>query len=109
MILVWVTLSLIVGIMGNKREIGFIGAFIISLIFSPLIGGIITSFSKIQDQEAYLANLLLDQHAQAWQELRNHHTPFLADELERLKGFREQGVLTEEEYQSAKRKAVGLA
>ena len=46
----WFLLSLLVGSIGNNRNIGFWGAFILSLILSPIIGLIFTliSNSKIQ-------------------------------------------------------------
>lgn len=42
MIIAWLLLSVLVGFIGAGRNIGFFGAFILSLILSALIGGIIT-------------------------------------------------------------------
>jgi len=42
MLIAWLLLSVLVGFIGAGRNIGFFGALILSLILSPLIGGIIT-------------------------------------------------------------------
>ncbi|MFC2106870.1 tetratricopeptide repeat protein [Bacteroidota bacterium] len=40
-VIFWIVLSLIIGFLGSKKNIGFAGAFILSLLLSPLIGLII--------------------------------------------------------------------
>jgi tetrahydromethanopterin S-methyltransferase subunit C len=42
----WIVLALVVGFLGKERTTGFWGAFILSLILSPLIGVIIVALSK---------------------------------------------------------------
>lgn len=44
-IFLWLILSVLVGILGGKRKIGFALALICSLLLSPLIGLIITLIS----------------------------------------------------------------
>lgn len=46
----WVLFSLLIGAIGNNRNIGFWGAFFLSLILSPLIGLIFTIISKSHTQ-----------------------------------------------------------
>ena len=46
----WFLLSLLVGSIGNNRNIGFWGAFLLSLILSPIIGLIFTLISKSHTQ-----------------------------------------------------------
>jgi len=41
----WITLSIVTGIIGSSREIGFI-AFLLSFFFSPLVGLIIVFDSR---------------------------------------------------------------
>ncbi|WKK83931.1 hypothetical protein QYS48_16965 [Marivirga arenosa] len=41
----WFGASLLVGLLGKDRKIGFAVSFIVSLLLSPLIGLIVTSFS----------------------------------------------------------------
>ena len=47
--IIWFVLSLLVAYMGEGRKIGAIWAFILALVFSPLIGGIIVLASKHKD------------------------------------------------------------
>jgi len=42
----WIAMSLVIGIMGNKRRIGSLAAFFISLLLSPFVGLIVTVFSS---------------------------------------------------------------
>jgi len=42
----WVSLSIIIGIIGYKREIGALGAYFVSLLFSPLVGAIVIAASS---------------------------------------------------------------
>lgn len=44
-IILWIVFSILVGLMGEKRSIGFGGALLLSLILSPLAGFIITACS----------------------------------------------------------------
>lgn len=46
----WFLLSLLVGSIGNNRNIGFWGAFLLSLILSPIMGLIFTLISKSHTQ-----------------------------------------------------------
>ena len=47
----WILLSFVVGSMGSGRSIGFIGAFLLSLIFSPIIGILIVIASDRVKEE----------------------------------------------------------
>ena len=38
MILIWFVLCLLLGWAGSKRNIGFFGGFVLSLLLSPIIG-----------------------------------------------------------------------
>ncbi len=42
----WIVFSILIGLVGKQRKIGFGGAFFLSLLLSPLIGLIITLISK---------------------------------------------------------------
>jgi hypothetical protein len=41
----WILFSILIGLLGQNRKIGFLGAFLFSLLLSPIIGLIITLFS----------------------------------------------------------------
>ena len=63
-VLLWIFLSVIVGILGNRRSIGFIGAFLISLIISPIIGFIITLMFENKEEKEYKHDVLKTQKEQ---------------------------------------------
>lgn len=50
-IIAFLIFSLLVGLLGEKRKIGFGWSFVLSLFLSPIIGLIITLFSKKKDIE----------------------------------------------------------
>lgn len=50
MLIGWFIFSLLIGAIGNNRNIGFWGAFFLSLILSPIIGLIFTLISKSHTQ-----------------------------------------------------------
>lgn len=50
MIIGWFLFSLLIGAIGNNRNIGFWNAFFLSLILSPIIGLIFTLISKSHTQ-----------------------------------------------------------
>lgn len=46
LIFIWILFSIFVGVFGATRKIGFIGAFLLSLLLSPILGLIFTMISK---------------------------------------------------------------
>lgn len=78
MLLGWIGLSVLVGVLGEKRAIGFMWGMFLSLLLSPLLGFIIVMCSsrKPEDKTEILK----------------------ADYLERLVKMKQDGVLTDEEY-----------
>lgn len=87
LIIGWFVLSLIVGMIGESRNIGFGGGFIISLLLSPLIGIIVVlaSRGKLETQ------VLLKQRDQSQ-----------VSELEKLASLKDGGHLSQEEYDKLK-------
>lgn len=51
LLLFQIALSVLVGLLGRNRKIGFGLSFVLSLFLSPLIGLVITLFSKKNDVE----------------------------------------------------------
>lgn len=49
-IILWLIFSLLVGVIGSKRNIGFLFSFILSLLLSPIIGLIFTLLSKSETE-----------------------------------------------------------
>ena len=64
-VLPWLLFSFIVGLIGSNRKIGFFGAFILSLLLSPLIGFIITIVSKSK------SDIFRDKQSRVAQEYNN--------------------------------------
>lgn len=102
MIIAWLLLSVLVGFIGAGRNIGFFGAFILSLILSPLIGGIIT-LASTSKATATMASEAKKQTV-ALQNLQGKSIP---EQLQDLAALRDAGTITEEEYNAAKSKILG--
>ena len=50
-VIIWLIFSVLVAAFGESRKIGFGGALATSILFSPLIGFIVTALSKSKEQE----------------------------------------------------------
>jgi hypothetical protein len=115
MIIGWFIFSIIVGIIGANRNIGFWGAFLLSLILSPLIGIIVTLISKDQEEEEYKNEILKTQEAQKTAleklttknlEVKKELTTSIADEIIKMKKLKDSGTITEEDFISFKNKLI---
>jgi len=96
----WIIFSFVVGIIGKSRNIGFVGAFIVSLLLSPLLGIIITAFSK-SNEDIEKDKIRQEEQDQARRLLLNLHKPqqlTIADELESINKLKRDGLISEEEY-----------
>lgn len=107
--LFWIIFSLVIGFLGSGRKIGFGGAFFLSLLLSPLIGLIVTLVSKDKDAEQYKKQVFETQQIQAEvlksiQERKpiNSSQKSITEQLESLQKMKEEGHLTDEDYQKAK-------
>jgi phosphate/sulfate permease len=104
--LLWVVFSFIVGIIAAERKIGFWSAFFISLILSPLIGLILTFFSKSKEEEAYQKSILITQKKQEESLNKLSNSISISDELSKLKKLREDNSITDEEFQKLRSKII---
>lgn len=104
-IVTWVVFCTIVGAIGSDKKIGFTGAFFLSLILSPLIGLIITLFSKSLDSVQIEKEVLINQKEQT-KLLAENNKMNIANEIERLANLRDNGVITEDEFQQAKQRLI---
>ena len=107
----WIIFSFVVGFVGSGRKIGFLGAFFLSLLLSPLIGLIVALVSKNEADEAYKEKVLTVQQKQqeTLMKLSSTEKPkivSIADELEKLKRLREENLITEDEFQNLKNKVI---
>ncbi|WP_153914679.1 hypothetical protein [Shewanella sp. TC10] len=62
-IMIWIVLSVIVGMIGSTRKIGFFASFLASLIFSPLIGLLICVASQSNVDKTFQESILKNQEA----------------------------------------------
>ena len=105
----WIIFSIIVGALGSGRKIGFAGAFFLSLLLSPVIGLIITLFSKDKEDEKYKQEVLSTQKQQqeTLSEIKQNAKPVsISEELNKLKELKGKGLLSEDEFQKAKDKIL---
>ena len=107
----WIILSFVVGFIGNDRKIGIGGAFIISLIFSPLIGLIFTLISKTNAEEKYRESVLETQRSQQeslkkLSESKVTQKNSIADEIEKLQSLKNNNIISEEEFVRLKNKII---
>jgi hypothetical protein len=108
----WILLSLVAGFIGSDRKIGFWMAFMVSLLLSPLIGIIIAAVSKVQYEEEYEETILQTQVQQQKtlekisEQTSNNLNFSVPDEILKLKELQKQGILTEEEFETQKKKLL---
>lgn len=79
----WVALTLLVGIVGRKRNIGFFFAFFWSVLLSPIIGLVITLLSKPKIDKERLKESILNQ-------------------LDRTSSLYEKNLISESEFEKEK-------
>ena len=103
----WITFSLYIGILGDYRKIGFWRAFLLSLVLSPLIGFVITLFSKTLKQQRLDDELLENQKEQTrLLAEKSSNSISIVDELEKLAKLKDRGLITESEFQLGKEKLL---
>ena len=106
---IWIVFSIIVGAIGSSKKIGFFGAFILSLVLSPVIGLIIVLVSKSKADEKLQKDLLKTQKQQqeVLTEIKEKSTGIsVADEIKKLQEMKDAGQLTEDEFMQAKAKLL---
>ena len=95
--LLWIALSFTFGFVGKDRKIGFWWAFILSILFSPLVGGILALSSPRKKDQI---------------DMREFSGPkdrtTLAVALQELQELRMAGTIDENEYQTARKNILGI-
>jgi hypothetical protein len=79
----WLGFSLIIGALGRHRNIGFLFAFLWSILLSPIIGLAITLFSKTKINH-------------------NENRSSVLNQLEQIKNLQEKGILNETQFENEK-------
>lgn len=102
----WFVFSLVAGVVGMDRKIGFWGAFLLSLFLSPLIGLIIAFASKANAPEEVV---VVSQEPTVNKETSDKEEVKSADSIDRIReayDLKQKGALTEEEFQSIKKRLL---
>jgi len=58
LITLWIVLSILFGMIGRERELGFLHTFLVSLILSPAVGLILALSSKRKSDKEYEQKVL---------------------------------------------------
>ena len=97
----WIIFSIIVGIVGSGRKIGF---------FTKSVNLIITLISKSKEQEAYEQKILTTQKNQeeTLTNISSSKNFSVSDELIKLKELRKQNEISEEEFQVLRRRLLNF-
>ena len=95
-VIAWLVFSFLVAFFGGNRKIGFTGALILSLIFSPLIGLVFVLLSKDRQTDAYEKAVLKQMQKK---ESKVYTPDEIAQHADSLKKARKQRLISEREYQ----------
>lgn len=95
----WIFLSFIIGFIGDSRKIGFTGAFFVCILLSPLLGIIVVLSSKRKSDEEWQKEILKNSTSK-------ESVTSVADEIEKLIHLKENGSISEEEFDNLKRKLI---
>ena len=99
-LLIWIGLSYFVGKLAEDRVIGFGGAFAISLITSPIVGLIVLAFSPNRQQ---FLQKTTDERLDVINSFKANQ---LADEITKLKKMKDDGLISEIEFEMLKYKLL---
>lgn len=107
-IISWLIFSILVGVIGLNRKIGFWGAFSISLLLSPIIGLIFALVSKSLSEEKYENEVMTLQQKQnkLLSNIDKGSASSITDDLIKMNELYEKGVVDKEEFGKIKAKLI---
>ena len=92
--IVWIILSILIGNMGDKRQIGYWAGVLTSLFFSPIIGYIVVSLSaKKTPRNVRIVN-------------QSENKFSVSDEIMKLKELLDDGTISKEDFDKQKSKLL---
>lgn len=108
----WLGLAIGVGMMSATKTLGFWGGFLISILLSPLIGFIVYAVSM---DKADKIRMIEQQHAAFNTRFQNTQAQSgiaangsTADEIAKLVALRDSGAISQEEFESQKKKLLNV-
>jgi hypothetical protein len=98
MIIVFISivLSFIVGAIASTRKIGFWGAFLISLFFSPIIGILVALLSPIDNENKSTNTINSNSNFNS-----DYNSEYI-DELLKIKKLKDDNIISEPEFEKIK-------
>ncbi len=107
-IISWLIFSILVGIIGSNRKIGFFGAFFLSVLLSPLIGLIFTLISKSLSEEKHEKEVMDIQKNQnkLLGNIDKGVASSITDDLIKTNELFEKGIIDKEEFEKIKAKLL---
>ncbi|SHH29822.1 Short C-terminal domain-containing protein [Cognatiyoonia sediminum] len=103
----WVLIAVVADIFRSKDLGGFAKALWIGfVIIIPWLGVLVYVIARGDKMQEHNAQAMSDMEAAQKDYIRSVATTSPADELERLAGLKEKGVLTEEEFAAQKAKVL---
>jgi phosphate/sulfate permease len=110
MLIAWIIGSVIVGFIGSDRSIGFWGAFILSLLLSPLIGLLITLFSETNSSKVYKKKQMKIQQdilkVAKGESIDDKLKKTKEERLVELVDLKSKGLITDQEYEESRKKIL---
>ena len=107
-VILWIVFSILLGVIGLKRKIGFLGAFSLSLLLSPLVGLIFVLASKPLDAEKFEQELLQTQKEQQQniEKVVSQNVDTVAAELKKIKNLLDDKIINEDDYEKMKENII---
>ena len=107
----WIIFALVVGFIGSDRTTGFLGAFLLSLLLSPLLGLIIVLTSQTKSQKAAQNSsrpiIISAPPATLPPPLaKPKGVATIHDELEKLQLMKEKKMISDSEYEELRKRIL---
>lgn len=103
----WVLFCLLAAaIFGSNRTCGFWGSFAICFFTSPLLGFIITLLFPTLQKEQIQQQMLHTQKQMLMQQQNALSKTNVSDEIAKLKQLKDEGTITEDEFEAQKKKLL---